>query len=265
MFKYVFGRNAELCRRLIELSLDVPIAKVEFLESQHESKDINRPGGTYFDVLATTESGELIDVEMQRDSDPGLLQRAQVYLGRLVREAWTRYVETEHSYDYTKLPKVAVIFICDYDPFGVGHRRYSARLQYDVAVEKATSPTLVVLLNAKGEGDSISTDLAAFLAYVAGKLPMPGSSEFVDSVAHEVEAANADADFLEGFMNLDEKLWRSKEDGRKEGFEQGAQKQRQQISELAARMSADGRGAELTSVLTNNEALERELRRYGIA
>lgn len=291
MFKRVFGTDRELCRHLIELALEEPIEKVEFVEAQRESKDFKRPGGAYFDVLAITEKGEMIDVEMQSDSMPGLLQRARLYSGRLTREAWARYVSEHHSYDYTKMPRVAVIIICDFDPFDDGAKRYTESL-YIEGVGYVSDGATTVLLNARGSLNNVSPDLAAFLDYVASGKFNPGESAFVDDVARKVDVANDDAVFLEGLMDMDEKLWVSKEEGRQEGKEEGraegrqegraegrqegraegrseglkegAEKQRKQIAELTNHMIADHRQDELAAVLTDETRLNHELNNYGL-
>lgn len=256
MFKRVFGRNKELCRRLIELSLSTPIASVDYVESEHESRELQQPGGTYFDVLATTTSGEFIDVEMQAENKPGILQRARLYSGRLTNEAWSRYTANHDTYDYRRLPKVAVIFICNFDPLGDGARRYTGKMHYEGASSVANDGAVTVLLNAVGTGGDIEPELAAFLEYVASGHLMPGGSPFVDRVAREVTTANHEAGFRGGLMNLDEKLWWSRQEG--------AEERQKQIAELTSRMVADGRQDELPVVLTNPKLLDAELRRYDI-
>lgn len=268
MFKHVFGRDRELCRRLIELALEERISSVEFTEAQHESKDIGRNGGTYFDVLAVTGQGDLIVVEMQKTRQPGILHRARVYQGRLTAEAWSRYVEDDGDYDYSKLPRCAVIFVCDFDPFGVGMRRYTGKMRYESAAGVVTDATgkpvddgaVVVMLNSKGSEGNIPPDLAAFLDYMASREFVPGRSGFVDDVERRVVAANSSELFQEGLMNMDEKLWWSK----REGIEQGEKRGRAEVARLVERMIADGRQADLPGVLTDPEALDRELGRYGI-
>lgn len=264
MFKHVFGQNKELCRRLIELSLETPIRSIEFVESQHESKDPGRVGGGYLDVLATTSEGELIDVEMQTQSQSGLPQRIRLYLGLLTRDVWSRFVANEHAYDFAKMPRVAVIFVCDFDPFKGGLRRYTGRMIYRGASTEVDDGMTAVILNSGGSGDAIDPELAAFLDYVAGREVEPGRSSFVDGVGRAVASANEDARFKEGLMNLDEKLWISKEEGRAEGFSEGSDARQRQISELARRMAADGRQDDLVDVITDAHRLNDELRRYGI-
>lgn len=205
----------------------------------------------------------------QADKRPGILGRARLYAGRLTNEAWGRYVSEHHNYDYTNMPKVAVIFVCNFDPLEDGVRRYTGKMYY-TGDSKATDDGLTcVLLNAQGSGGILDADLAAFLDYVASGRFAPGASEFVDEVAHEVAVANGEAGFREGLMDLDEKLWWSKQDGieegKQEGLAEGANARQRQIAKLARRMASDGRDGELAAVLTDSALLEEELRRYGIA
>lgn len=289
MFKHVFGSDKELCRRLIELALETHITAVQYVQAQYESKDVGRRGGTYFDVLAITGTGQLIDVEMQSIERPGMVKRARLYSARLTREAWSRLLATEDEpgYDYSKLPNIAVIFVCDFDPLGIGLRRYTRSVQYS-GVGEVDDGTAVVFLNAQGSGDDIEPDLAAFLDYVASNRCLPGKSAFVDEVAQKVTIANDDVTFREGFMDLDEKLWWSRQDGKKEGREEGhaegreegiqqgieqgiqqgsregSEQERSMISQLASRMVAEGRLDELPGILSDGQRLEAELRRYKI-
>lgn len=261
MFKHVFGRNEELCHRLVELALDEPIEAVEFLETNHESREVSRPGGAYLDVLARTTAGEFIDVEMQAARRPGLLQRARLYSARLTEEAWTDHIERSDAfdYDYSNLPRVAVVFICDFDPFKAGRRRYTGRTMYNDVV--FNDGAVVVFLNARGVDGDVEPDLAAFLDYVASGRAELGRSSFVDGVSRAVAAANKDSQFLEGLMDINEKLWIS----RQEGLAEGEAERQRQIAELATRMAAEGRQDALVATLTDANLLEEELRRYGIA
>lgn len=274
VFKRVFGSDKELCRRLIELALEIPVSSIEYVESQHESREIKRPGGAYFDVMATLESGELIDVEMQAGSRPDMLRRARHYLGRLTTEEWSKVTANQHTYNYSELPDAAVIFVCDFDPLGDGIRRYTGKMVYRGTTDHTGDGAIAVLLNAKGAGDDIEPDLAAFLAYVANGRFSSGKCSFVDRIAHRVDTVNTEIGMQGGRMkSWDEILWWSKQDGIKEGKAEGlaeghaeglAEGQRI-ISKLASRMTADGRANELADVLTDQKRLDEELKHYDLA
>lgn len=265
--------SKELCRRLVELALGEPIEEVELVETQHESKELTRPGGAYLDVLARTAAGELVDVEMQATPRSDTAKRARLYSARLTKEAWSEHVEVaeERTYDYSELPRVAVVFVCDFDPLGKGLRRYTGRTVYDGSSD-TDDGSVAVFLNARGSRGDLDPDLGAFLDYVAGRSVEPGSCAFVDDINAAVVRANEDPEFLEGVMQIDEKLWMSKQEGKEEGKAEGlaegkaagAADQRHRISQLAKRMAADGRENALVATLTDERLLDEELRRYGI-
>lgn len=277
MFKRVFGRDKELCRRLVELALDEPIEDVEFVEVQHESRNLARPGGAYLDVLARTAAGELMDVEMQTMGRQGLVRRARLYSARLTQEAWSAHLEQgeDSPYDYGRLPRIAVVFVCTFDPFDAGLRRYTGRTVYDGA-GNVDDGAVTVFLSSKGSGDVVDPDLAAFLDYVASGYVQPGRSAFVEGVDRAVEANNDDSEFLGGLVNTEEIIWiksqqaraeglaEGKSEGLAEGKAEGEAAQQRRISELAVRMAADGRQGELIATLTDTRLLDEELRRYGI-
>lgn len=263
VFKRVFGSDPELCRRLVELALDEPIDHIVYVQTQKESRNLERPGGTYFDVVATTASGELVDVEMQADSTKGLPQRARLYSGRLTMEAWSRHVETKHDYEFQDMPRVAVVFVCGFDPFEKHIMRYTWHMRCDQA-DLAGDGAMVVYLNAEGSRGDVAPDLAAFLSYVARGEATSGESGFVDEVARSVARLSGDPEFLEGLMNMDEKLWRSEQKGLEQGRAEGSSTCQRQIAELAKRMAADGRKDELFDALADGQKLDAELTRYGI-
>lgn len=82
-FKRVFGRDKELCRRLVELVLGEPIEEMEVVEVQHESLDLAMPWEAHADVLARTVSGALFDIEMQTEERPDIARRAMRRSGEL--------------------------------------------------------------------------------------------------------------------------------------------------------------------------------------
>lgn len=263
VFKHVFGRNHELCRRLIELALDTPIANVMFVESQHESTEARMAGSAYFDVLATTSTGDLIDVEMQKSKWGNLAKRAKLYLSRLAVEAWRNRPKQTKVSPYASLPSTAVIFVCDFDPFGKNLRRYTYLNTCRETGEVADDGAMTVFLNARGSDGNVSPELAGFLTYM-GNGKVPAGNSFVQTVDRHVAMTNHDAEFLEGLMNMEEKLWWSRQDGLEEGLEEGRKEGRSEVARLVACLTADGRAEELANVLQDDVRLDQELKRYGI-
>ena len=127
VFKYFFGRecNEELLLSLINglLSTDVGITNLDFASGGpifptkfKKVTLLNTDGaplvaggkGVLFDVLAETEDGELINVEIQRCKQAYLPQRAESYASNLL----TRY--NEQGTEYLAMKRVISIWIIDW-------------------------------------------------------------------------------------------------------------------------------------------------------
>lgn len=118
---------------------------------------------------------------------------------------------------------------------------------------------MTVFLNARGSDGNVSPELAGFLTYM-GNGKVPAGNSFVQTVDRHVAMTNHDAEFLEGLMNMEEKLWWSRQDGLEEGRKEG----RSEVARLVACLTADGRAEELANVLQDDVRLDQELKRYGI-
>ena len=127
VFKYFFGRecNEELLLSLINglLSTDVGITNLDFASGGpifptkfKKVTLLNTDGaplvaggkGVLFDVLAETEDGELINVEIQRCKQAYLPQRAESYASNFL----TRY--NEQGTEYLAMKRVISIWIIDW-------------------------------------------------------------------------------------------------------------------------------------------------------
>lgn len=174
------------------------------------------------------------------------------------------------------MPRAAVVFICDYDSMRAGRRRYTFEMRCNETGDSLGDGTQIVYLNARGSGDEIDSELAAFLSYVAGEDSAVQSSDFVRAVADRVTVANEDQAFMEGVMDLEQKLWESREDGielgrqqgleqgLEQGREQGRQTERESIRRLFEALQKDGRAAEFPVIVADPKLMNNELQKYGV-
>ena len=102
----------ENCKRFIEMLLGIKIRKINI---SYEKSLIYNPEykGVRLDVYASDENNTRYDIEMQV---------AQQILGKRAR-----YYHSQMDMDilasgqeYKELPPAYVIFVCDFDPFGMG-------------------------------------------------------------------------------------------------------------------------------------------------
>ena len=87
MFCKVLTANPDLCHRLLELILDVRIAKIALPESQKSVDPAYRGHGVRFDVYVEDDIGTVYDIEMQVVLTPGLAKRLRHYQGMIDVEA----------------------------------------------------------------------------------------------------------------------------------------------------------------------------------
>ena len=65
MFCRVLRNNEDLCRRLVELLLDVKVDRIVLRDSQHSIERDSDSRGVRFDVYLKDEDGTVFDLEMQ--------------------------------------------------------------------------------------------------------------------------------------------------------------------------------------------------------
>ena len=219
---FMFGAvmcKEDNCRRLLELILDVPIARVEVSK---EKSIIYHPEykGVRLDVYAKDEKNTHFNVEMQAVPKEALGKRARYYHSQIDMEMLVSGAE------YPELANSYVIFICDFDPFGWGKYRYTFRnlcLEEDMAEIDDGCETL--FLNTKGMNDrDVPLALKRFLEYVGADLPS-STADFGDEFVAQLQKAVKnvkESRRMEGRYMLTELLMQDeRRAGRIEGHEAG--------------------------------------------
>ena len=111
MFGAVMLEEAN-CRGFLEMVLGIPI---QSLSIDLEKSMVYHPEykGIRLDVIAKDEANTHYNVEMQVLQKAALGRRSRYYHSQIDMELLTS------GLDYSKLPNSFVIFVCDYDPFGL--------------------------------------------------------------------------------------------------------------------------------------------------
>ena len=183
---FMFGavmRDPKLCKRLLELILDVHIRRIEYPELQKALNERYGSKSIRLDVYVEDENGTVYDVEIQTTSKKNLPKRTRYYQGIID----LHILEQGETYD--KLRKSFVIFICTYDPFKQGRWVYTfenrCREDTDLALDDGA---VKILLNTKGKVGEISDALKALLRYMDGFAPEDSYTKELDSAVAEVRA-----------------------------------------------------------------------------
>ena len=120
---FMFGAvmlDEERCRKLLEIVLNIDIAKVEV---SREKSIVYNPGykGVRLDIFAKDGQNTRYNVEMQAFQKRDLGKRARYYHSQIDMEMLLA------GQEYKEISKSYVIFICDFDPFGKERYRYTFR------------------------------------------------------------------------------------------------------------------------------------------
>lgn len=219
---FLFGKvmsDNEICRKVLEKILNVPIKKVEFLVTQ-KTIDILLDGkGIRLDVYVNDEQGTVYSVEMQRGRKRELPKRTRFYQGNIDSDLLSS------GESYTKLKKTYIIFICTFDPFSDRRHIYTFENRCLENLSLALGDeTTKIFLSTKGEMDDVDAEMKEFLAYIENStdaFAAQAASPLVKEIHKRVTEVKQNKDMEVEYMTLLQRDRENIELGREEGREEG--------------------------------------------
>ena len=212
---YIFCKVMEderLCRRLLEILLDIRIEKLEYIRTEIPVENFFDSRGVRLDVLVK-DTGRTFDIEMQAGSYRDILLRSRYYQGALdvgVTKRRTKYRELKESY---------ILFICRDDPFGAGCPVYTQKSVFEEAPEvEYNDKTHKVFYNASGYEAAAGSEIGEVLRFIYNTETGGG---FTQELAESVEAAKAQPEVKDGYMYFSDILEEEKEKAAAAGEERG--------------------------------------------
>lgn len=219
MFAAVMS-DPEICRRVIELALGIPISEVH-IQTEKTMAYHSEYHGVRLDVYAADVNRTRFNVEMQVTLQKFLPKRSHYYHDQIDMDA----LLTGNSYE--NMPDTYVIFICDFDPFGDGLYRYSTRTVCTETGKYVNDGVETVYLNAHGQNRSdIPEELLQFLDYVkdTGRTGTVSTTDpFVRHLQVTIDTIKQNRSMEERYMLLEEMMRNEKQEGKQEGNIEGKQ------------------------------------------
>lgn len=200
---FMFGavmRNPQKCKALLECILDIKIRDIKYPELEKTIDKTIESKSVRLDVYVEDEHNTIYNIEMQATDKKNLPKRTRYYQGMIDLNI------IDKGEDYNQLKKSFVIFICDYDEFGLGRHIYTFEKrckEYPSLV--LGDDTTVVVLNTKGYLDDVNDEVKRLLDYIGGGEPQ---SELAKSLEQEVQNVKSNEDWRREHMTL---LMRDKE------------------------------------------------------
>lgn len=215
---FMFGAvmiEEENCKGFLELALGFPIERVDVSK---EKSIVYHPEykGVRLDVYAKDERNTRYNVEMQVASKPEIGKRTRYYHSQIDMELLLS------GSDYTELPDVYVIFICDFDPFGSQKYRYTFVRQCEEDSDlRLHEGGKSIFLSTSGKNDwEVSEELVKFLNFVKADLSESETDfedDFVKKLQESIRRIKSNREMEERFMIFEEMLRDERAEGKAEG------------------------------------------------
>ena len=253
---YLFAKvmeDRDLCRRVLEEILQVPIRNVVFVNTEESVRILPESKGIRMDVYVNDEEGTVYNVEMQTGDNDNLPKRARYYQDTMDLDL----IST--GQDYLKLKKSFVIFVCTFALFGMDRHIYTfvntCQEEKDL---KLGDETIKLFLSTCGKIDDISRDLQEFLIYVENttdETAERSASRLVKDIHHRVreikDTRKYQVEYMTLYMHEQDIERRALAKGRAEGREEG---RLDVLRETARRMYSKGRDmADIADLLDISE------------
>ena len=217
---FMFGKvmqDAELCKELLQRILpDLEIDHIEYPDAQKGIRPDVDAKSVRLDVYVRDGKGTVYDIEMQVSDTKELPKRSRYYQSMIDLQMIDR------GEYYKNLKPSYIIFICPFDLFDKGRHIYTFRniCEEDNSLSLEDG-AVKIFLNAAGKQDDVSSELKAFLDYVAGK---ESEDDFVQKLADAVKQARKNREWRHEYMTLLMRDQENIEKGMEKGMEKGIRK-----------------------------------------
>ena len=213
-------QNPDLCKRLLEIILNVEITRIEYLEGEKNIESKYSSKGIRLDIYVKDGKNTVYNIEMQAVYAPYLPQRSRYYQSIIDADL------LEKGAKYETLGKSFIIFICLSDIFGYGRHIYTFenRCIEDTSLALGDG-TRKIFLNPHSDMDDVTPELANFLRYLADGV---ARDEFTERLVEAVETAKRNprlmVEYMSYYADRDDhelELEAAHEKGRNDGLVEG--------------------------------------------
>ena len=247
---YKVMQDLELCKRLLEIILNVEIERIEYPEGEKTIEVKNDAKGIRLDIYVKDEKATVYSVEMQAAHKTNLPQRSRYYQNLIDVNLLGR------GEDYRTLNRSFVIFICMEDIFHKGRHIYTFENRCREEPELSLGDrTVKIFLNPYSEMDDVTPELRNFLRYLADGI---ATDEYTRKVDAAVETAKNDPRLMVEYMSYyaeqaDRRAER--EESHAEGLEEGIEKGIEQGIEIGIEQGLSALVETLKSILPDFESV----------
>ena len=264
LFQKVMRLDVSLCRRLLERILGITIRKIDFPQTEKTIDTDFNAKSVRLDVYVEDDSGRVFDIEMQAAdmAEEDLFLRTRYYQSMIDQGI------LEKGQVYSDLRESYIIFICAFDPFGLGLRRYTFRNRCDERPALALPDRAVRLfLNAKGRIGDETSDIRGFLDYINTNTATDGFAAELAAAVKQVKTDGVEKDtYMSLAMDIQRHIEKEKENWWAEGKAEGlAEGKAEGLAEGKAEGLAEGKAEIALAMLQMNMSVEQIAKLTGLS
>jgi predicted transposase/invertase (TIGR01784 family) len=215
---FLFGKvmsDTEICRKILEKILNIPIKKVEFPVTRKTTDTAPDDRGIRLDACINDEQGTIYSIEMQCGGKGELFRKSRSFQCNIDSDV----ISCGES--CTKLKKSYIIFICTFDPFSDGRHIYTFenRCLEDLSLVLGDETT-EIFLSTRGDKDDLDTEMKEFLTYIENSTDacaQQASSPLVREIHKRVAEVKLNKDMEIQYMALLQRGMENPEQGHEHG------------------------------------------------
>ena len=236
-------------------------SEVTFLNNSPEDKYIR------VDVLFEDDDA-WYDIEMQVSNEADIPKRSRYYRGTIDTQT------LKAGSDYNTLKKSFVIFVCRFDPFGLGEDMYFFE-NYDVKKQlRLGDEAYTIILNTKSKKTDTNDEFKSLFEYIEdGKVNR--QDKLIVSIHEEVKKLQKDPEVIKVMdlitdMKIKEnrRVEKSRAEGRAEGLAEGRAEGRAEgearVNKLTQLLLEENRQDDLLKAISDKAFQEELMNEYGL-
>ena len=263
---FMFGKvmeDMELCRDSLERLLQEPVGKLEGIQTQRGFRYTSDGKPVRLDVYARDRK-RIYDAEMQN------LNRQSVEKLELPKRSrfYQSAMDTDHlskGKSYRELPEGKVLFLCTFDPFGLGYAKYSFQNRCEENRELCLRDgTEKIFYNCVSDAEKVPEHLKAFYEYIrTGKAGDDLTRRIDEAVIRARKNEVWRSEYMKELLHDDDVREEGRAEGREEGREEGRAEGENLLLALISRMVTGG-DADKAAQLSNPKVLKAMQEKYGM-
>lgn len=220
-------QEPSLCKHFLEKLLGIKIQKINYPEREKEIGILPESHDVRLDVYADDSKEGMFNVEMQAYMDRDICKRSRYYQGVLDVNFLKR------GMDYGKLPRSFVIFICNYDVFGLDKPIYTFenRSVHEEGLRLGDEAYKIFLcLTPHFAEADIDEDIKAFLFYISGV--KKNGNDFIRRLDEQLQTVKSNKLWRKEFMKYELDLMMMRRMGYEEGKQEAEEAAQEEIAAI---------------------------------